>query len=167
MSKQQFWLFRFLTSLIFIYAGIKHLTTPGGIFKRIASSSIYGFIQNDALFMSAIYLSGELMVAAGLALLTGYKTKSAAWILLAMIIPITLTTQLENLNDLGPFFKNVAIMGSLLLITNRKSNKNEKNNIDINDHVNRASVLLSNENGTEERQSAVHASANRAYKPGT
>lgn len=162
MSKQQFWLFRSLTSLIFIYAGTKHLTTPGGIFKRIASSTIYGFIQNDALFITAIYLSGALMVAAGLALLIGYKTKSAAWILLAMIIPITLTTQLENLNDLGPFFKNVAIMGSLLLITKRKSN-HEKNNSDINNHADRASVLLSGKSSTEERQSAIHASTDRAY----
>lgn len=126
MTKQQEWLFRSLTSLIFIYGGIKHLSHPDGIFKRIASSTVYSYLQYDEVFKAAILLSGLLMVVGGLALMLGYKSRSAAMLLLSILIPITLTTQLENLNDLGPFFKNVAIAGSLLLIIKYKKNENKK-----------------------------------------
>lgn len=130
MTKQHFQLFRSLTSLIFIYGGMKHLTHPQGVFKRIASSTIYELIQNEWLFRTAILFSGAVMMMAGISLLVGYKSRSAAWLLLATLVPITLSTQLENLNDLGPFFKNVAITGSLLFIINRK--KHETKNGPVN-----------------------------------
>ncbi len=126
MTKQQEWLFRSLTSLIFIYGGVKHLSHPDGIFKRIASRTVYSYLQYGEAFKAAILLSGILMIIGGFALMLGYKTRSAAILLLSILIPITLTTQLENLNDLGPFFKNVAITGSLLLITKYKKNENKK-----------------------------------------
>jgi putative oxidoreductase len=126
MTKQQEWLFRSLTSLIFIYGGIKHLSHPDGIFKRIATSTVYLYLQYGEVFKAAILLSGLMMVVGGLALMLGYKSRSAAMLLLSILIPITLTTQLENLNDLGPFFKNVAISGSLLLIIKYKKNENKK-----------------------------------------
>ena len=127
MTKQQYGLFRSLTSLIFIYAGIKHLIHPQGIFKRVSASYVYELLQNEWLFRMCILLSGAVMIIAGIALLLGYKTKIAAWLLLAILVPITLSTQLENLNDLGPFFKNVAIAGSLLFIINRKKYETDFN----------------------------------------
>lgn len=66
------------------------------------------------------------MVIAGILLAAGFKQKWAASLLLLMLIPITLIVQLENLNDLGPFFKNVAIAGSLLFIINYKKHEVEK-----------------------------------------
>jgi putative oxidoreductase len=151
MTKQHFQLFRSFTSLIFIYAGIKHLTNPQGIFKRLSSSTIYELIQNEWLFRNAILFSGAVMVMAGMALLIGYKSRSAAWLLLATLIPITLSTQLENLNDLGPFFKNVAIAGSLLLIINRKKHE-IKNDLSDNSHaVHQPSVLHAEIISTEKR----------------
>ena len=66
------------------------------------------------------------MVIAGVVLLAGIKQKIAAILLLFILISITLTVQLENLNDLGPFFKNVAIAGSLLFIINYKSNESKE-----------------------------------------
>ena len=65
------------------------------------------------------------MFTGGIALLAGYKNRLAAMVLLIMLIPITLTVQLDNFSDLGPFFKNVAIAGSLLFIINYKSNEHE------------------------------------------
>lgn len=65
------------------------------------------------------------MFIGGVALLLGYKNKTAAIILLVMLIPITLSVQLDKLSDLGPFFKNVAIAGSLLFIINSKSNEDQ------------------------------------------
>jgi putative oxidoreductase len=151
MTKQHFQLFRSFTSLIFIYAGIKHLTHPQGVFKRIASSTIYGLIQNEWLFRTAILFSGAVMVVAGIALLVGYKSRSAAMLLLAMLIPITFSTQLEDLNDLGPFFKNVAITGSLLFIINRKKYETKNDHSDNGNAVYQPAVLRSENLSTEKR----------------
>lgn len=151
MTKQHFQLFRSFTSLIFIYAGIKHLTHPQGVFKRVSSSTIYELIQNEWLFRSTILFSGAVMVVAGMALLIGYKSRSASWLLLAMLIPITLSTQLENLNDLGPFFKNVAITGSLLLIINRKKYE-IKNDLPDGSNAVRQPIVLHTENSYTEKR---------------
>ena len=151
MAKQQFQMLRSFTSLIFIYAGIRHLTHPHGIFKRVASSTIYELIQNEWLFRAAILLAGIVMVLAGIALLVGYKSRSAAWLLLATLVPITLSTQLENLNDLGPFFKNVAITGSLLFIINRKKYETKNDNSDNVHAVHQPAVLRTESAYTEKR----------------
>jgi putative oxidoreductase len=89
-----------------------------------------------------ILFSGAVMVMAGMALLIGYKSRVAAWLLLAMLIPITISTQLENLNDLGPFFKNVAITGSLLLIINRKKYETKNDHTDNSNAVHQSAVLF-------------------------
>ena len=126
MTTPSFLLFRFLTSLIFFYAGIKHLTRPEGILKRVANSATYAYINQPYLFKAAIFISGIVMITGAMMLIAGYKKRVAAMVLLAILITITLTTQLEDLNDLGPFFKNIAIMGSLLLIVNTKNKRTVK-----------------------------------------
>src|SRR5688500_11346302 len=123
MTTPSFLLFRFLTSLIFFYAGIKHLTRPEGILKRVANSATYAYINQPYLFKAAIFISGIVMITGAMMLIAGYKKRVAAMVLLAILITITLTTQLEDLNDLGPFFKNIAIMGSLLFIINTKNKR--------------------------------------------
>ena len=67
-------------------------------------------IPNELL----VILSGITMLVAGSAFLIGFKTRWAAVILLAVLIPITITIQVGQANTLGPLFKNVAIMGGLL-----------------------------------------------------
>lgn len=120
---RSFVFFRALTSSIFIYAGMNHLLQPGKILGKISKSGAYELLNSPAFFSASILLSGIAMVAAGLLLLAGIKQKLAAITLLLILVPITLTVQLDNLHDLGPFFKNVAIAGSLLLIINNKSNE--------------------------------------------
>lgn len=61
-------------------------------------------------------LSGFVMMVAAILLLLGKFQKITSAVLLLILIGITLTIQLEDLNDLGPFFKNVAIAGSLLFL---------------------------------------------------
>lgn len=141
MTQQHFQLFRSFTSFIFIYAGIKHLMHTEGILKRVAASTFYQQMPYEGLFRSAILLSGVVLMVAGLALFIGYKSKVAAWLLLAILVPITLTTQLENLNDLGPFFKNVAIAGSLIFIINRKKYENTKHSSDSIDVLHQHSIV--------------------------
>lgn len=116
--------FRILTSLIFLYAGIGHLLNPGKILGRLTKSRVYHLLPNEELFQLLVVASGLIMVTGALFLVFNYRVKMAAMALLLMLIPITLSVQLENLNDLGPFFKNVAISGSLILLF--KSKQHEK-----------------------------------------
>ena len=121
MKKDPLIILRIFTSLLFIYASLNHFFNYDKIFGKISKTTVYQFIQNESLFQASIILSGLIMLIGGLAMLAGYKNKLAATVLLIMLIPITLTIQLDNLNDLGPFFKNVAIAGSLLFIINYNS----------------------------------------------
>ena len=123
MRKDPFNVLRVFTSLIFIYASTNHFFQQDKIFSKITKTAAYQFIQNETLFRASILLSGIVMLIGGIALLVGYKNKVAATVLLIMLIPITLTVQLDNFSDLGPFFKNVAIAGSLLFIINYKPNE--------------------------------------------
>lgn len=123
MTKKSFVLFRALTSSIFIYAGTNHLLHAEKVLNKVAKSRAFEMLNIPNLFSAAIHVSGIAMVIAGILLLVGLKSRIAAMLLLLILIPITLTVQLENLNDLGPFFKNVAIAGSLLFIINYKPNE--------------------------------------------
>ena len=125
MSGKNFVLFRVLTSSIFIYAGANHLFQPGKILNKVAKSRAFEMLDSPALFSASIQFSGIAMVIAGAFLALGFKQRIAAFILLLILTLITLSVQLENLADLGPFFKNVAIAGSLLFIINFKSNESK------------------------------------------
>lgn len=76
------------------------------------------------------------MLVGGIALSAGYQNKLAAIVLLIMLIPLTLTVHLENFSDPGPFFKNVAIAGSLLFIINYKSNELKASVVSSNNPIN-------------------------------
>lgn len=125
MSMKNFVLFRALTSSIFIYAGTNHLFQHEKILTKVSKSRAFEMLDNPAIFSTSIQLSGVAMIIAGILLALGFKQKLAALVLLLILIPITLTVQLENLADLGPFFKNVAIAGSLLFIINHQSNESK------------------------------------------
>ncbi len=116
-------LFRLMTSLIFLYAGIGHLFNGDKILARLSKSSLYGIIDNAAIFTTSILLTGLIMIAGAIMLIANYKVKYAAIALLLVLIPITISVQLDNLKDLGPFFKNVAISGSLLLLVKSKQHE--------------------------------------------
>jgi putative oxidoreductase len=123
MRKSSFTILRVFTSLIFIYAGTNHFFQYGKIFGKISKTAVFQFMQSERLFQFSILLSGFAMLIGGMALLAGYRIKFAATVLLVMLVPITLTVQLDNLGDLGPFFKNVAIAGSLLFIIKYESDE--------------------------------------------
>ena len=136
MRKDPLTILRVFTSLIFIYASTNHFFQHEKIFGKISKTAAYQLIQNESFFQVSILLSGIAMLIGGIALLAGYKKKIAAIVLLVMLIPITLTVQLDNLSDLGPFFKNVAIAGSLLFIINYKSNEIETSVVSSNNPIN-------------------------------
>ena len=123
MTKNLYLSFRVLTSFIFLTAGIGHVLNPGKVLNRLSKSTIYDWIPIPNLFFAVVFASGIIMIAGGLCLIANFKVKLAAFALLLVLIPITISVQLENLNDLGPFFKNVAISGSLIVLIKLKKNE--------------------------------------------
>jgi putative oxidoreductase len=117
---------RVMLSLIFIIASINHFFSPEKIVARIAQAK-FGAIGNILGSPEiAVFASGIGMVIAGIALMFGFKTRYAAIILIAILIPITLTIQLGQVSTLGPLFKNVAIMGGLIFFAFNHSFKTKQ-----------------------------------------
>lgn len=105
---------RIFLSGIFIVAGFNHLFNIEKVAARLASANFIELITAVVDTKWLIILSGIVMILAGISFLLGLKTKWAALILIAVLIPITLTIQVGQLETLGPLFKNIAILGGLL-----------------------------------------------------
>ena len=123
ISRRSIQLLRILVSCIFLVAGFNHLLNIEKTAQRIEQANFKGI----ALFFGEpewlIILSGIVMLVAGFLFLIGYRTKWAAIVLMAVLIPITLTTQVGQITTLGPLFKNIAIFGGLLFfVLNDTSN---------------------------------------------
>ena len=108
---------RIMLSLIFIIASTNHFFNTEKTVSRIENSSMgfIGYILGTP--ETAVILSGIIMLVAGISLLLGFKTRIAATVLIAVLIPITLTVQVGQITTLGPLFKNVAILGGLLFFS--------------------------------------------------
>ncbi|MGD9558842.1 MAG: DoxX family protein [Mangrovibacterium sp.] len=115
VNKLSVTLLRALTSGIFIIAGISgHLINPQRAAARIEQAVFkdFAYFFGDPVWL--VIITGVMMTLAGISFLIGFKTKWAAIVLLAVLVPITVTMQIGQMNTLGPLFKNVAITGSLL-----------------------------------------------------
>tara|TARA_R110002049_G_scaffold297289_1_gene486144 strand:+ start:631 stop:1032 length:402 start_codon:yes stop_codon:yes gene_type:complete len=108
---------RMMLSLIFIIASISHLFNIEKTVGRIENSSMPFMANLLGTPEISVILSGIAMLIAGVSLLVGFKTKIASIVLIAVLIPITLTIQVGQITTLGPLFKNVAILGGLLFFT--------------------------------------------------
>lgn len=110
-------LLRIMLSLIFIVASTSHFFKLELTVNRIEAAKL-GFIANILGTPEiAVILSGMAMLVAGVSLLIGFKTRISAIILMAVLIPITLTIQVGQSATLGPLFKNIAILGGLIFFT--------------------------------------------------
>jgi putative oxidoreductase len=105
--------FRTLFSLIFLVAGIGHLVAPAKIAARLESAPFGYLATSMASAETLVLLAGVALVAGGTGLLAGAKTRLSALLLIAVLVPITLTVQVGS-GDLGPLFKNVALLGGLI-----------------------------------------------------
>lgn len=114
VSRRSIGLLRVCVSGIFLVAGTNHLLHIEKTVHRIERASFKGlaYFFGDPEWL--VILSGIVMLTAGFLFLMGYKTKWAALILMAVLIPITLTVQVGQMTTLGPLFKNIAILGGLL-----------------------------------------------------
>lgn len=108
---------RVLLSFIFIVASTSHLLNTKKTVNRIESQGM-DWVKNLLIYPEfAVILSGIVMLVCGISLFFGYHTKLAAAILIAVLIPITITIQIGQIATLGPLFKNVAILGGLLFFS--------------------------------------------------
>lgn len=114
VSKRSVQLLRILVSGIFLLAGFNHLVEIEKTVKRIEMAEFKGFAYFFGNLELLVILSGVTMLIAGISFLIGFKTRWAAIILLLVLIPITITIQIGQVNSLGPLFKNIAIAGGLL-----------------------------------------------------
>ena len=106
---------RILLSAIFIFSGI----------GKIAAFSMYTGYAGAHLPMPAVAIGVAIAVEVlgGLAILSGFQTKLASWIIFLYLIPTSLVFHnfwtmdgMARMDNQAHFFKNVAIMGGLLIL---------------------------------------------------
>lgn len=114
VTQRSVMLFRMMLSGIFLVAGFNHLINVKATVAKLDQASFKGMAYVFGNPEYLIIISGIVMLVAGIGLLAGFKTRWAAAILALVLIPITITVQVGQLNSLGPLFKNIAIMGGLL-----------------------------------------------------
>jgi len=107
---------RILISPVFILSGIT---------KVFAFSMMRGYVVAAHLPLPSLSLAcaAVIEIVGGLAVLTGFHTRLAAWILFLFLIPTTLLFHLipalHNVDPVANMFnveKNLAIMGGLLIL---------------------------------------------------
>ncbi|HRE61085.1 MAG TPA: DoxX family protein [Micropepsaceae bacterium] len=108
-------LFRVLTSLIFIIGGLGHFGAHQEMLDRIAESPWAAEVNMIGDPSWLLWLSGGAFVVAGLTLAVGWMTRASAIILFVTLVPITFAIHIAP-GHTGPLFKNVAILGALILI---------------------------------------------------
>ncbi|MEO0519765.1 MAG: DoxX family protein [Cyanobacteria bacterium P01_A01_bin.116] len=98
---------RICLALIFLNAGVKHLTGFPSFVETIASKGLPG-ASVLAVATVAFLLLGSL------SLLLGYKTKIGALLLILFLVPTSLLFH-PPATDLTGFLKNLALIGGLLM----------------------------------------------------
>lgn len=114
VSRRSVQIFRMMLSGIFLVASSSHLLKVEKTLQRIDQASFKGIAYFFGEPRVMVIASGIAMLLAGISLLIGFRTRWAAVVLLAVLIPITLTIQVGQVTTLGPLFKNIAIMGGLV-----------------------------------------------------
>ena len=107
---------RLLISQIFLFSGVT---------KIAMYSHIVGFAAAKGIPMPgiAIALAAATEILGGLAILVGFQTRAAAWLLFLYLIPATLIfhnfwalSGAEHQEQFMNFIKNLTIMGGLLIL---------------------------------------------------
>ena len=107
---------RILISPIFILAGIN---------KLMNFSMMAGYVSSAHLPLPKVSLAiaAAIEILGGLAILTGFHTKFAAWIVFLFLIPTTILFHtlpaiqgVDQMNNVVNTQKNLAIMGGLLIL---------------------------------------------------
>ncbi len=105
--------FRVLLSGIFCVAGFAHLFHPEKIVPRLEAAPFARLALAFGPAPLLVFVTGLVLAAGGVALLLGLRTRLSALVLMAVLIPITITVQLSPAH-IGPLFKNIGLFGGLL-----------------------------------------------------
>ncbi|MBX9643714.1 MAG: DoxX family protein [Novosphingobium sp.] len=105
--------FRIATSLIFIVGGIGHFGAHGDMLQRMEESPWHDMVNMIGNPSWLLWLSGVVFVIFGFMLAIGFLTRISALLILVTLIPVTIAIHIAP-GHMGPFFKNIAIMGALL-----------------------------------------------------
>jgi len=126
VNQRSIQIFRVMLSGIFLVACLNHLFNIEKTLQKLDQARFkeIAYFFGDPTLM--IILSGIAMLLAGLSLMAGFKTKWAAIVLAACLIPITITVQVGQMTSLGPLFKNIAIFGGLLFFILNDFNNAQK-----------------------------------------
>lgn len=130
VSRNSITVLRIMLSGIFLVAGINHVAVPEGVAKRLTASVMYEFFPTFIDPKALVIAVGIGLLIGGLLLLANRFTRYAAMLLLALLVPITVSVQLQGLETIGPLFKNVAIAGVLLFFIKNQFNDNRQINYD-------------------------------------
>ncbi|MAY21138.1 MAG: hypothetical protein CL955_11020 [Erythrobacteraceae bacterium] len=109
-------IFRIATSLIFIIGGLGHFGRHQMMLDRMADSPWRDTVNAIGDPSLLLWLSGAAFVVFGIALALGFMTRLSALVILLTLLPITFFTHIAP-GHTGPLFKNIAIMGALILLT--------------------------------------------------
>jgi putative oxidoreductase len=109
--------FRVLTSLIFIIGGLGHFRQHEMMLAWMEDSpwrSVARVIGDPSVLL---WLSVAAFVAACVTLALGFLTRASALVLFLTLVPVTIAIHVvPDPEHVGPLFKNVAILGALVLI---------------------------------------------------
>ncbi|MCO4755261.1 MAG: DoxX family membrane protein [Bacteriovoracaceae bacterium] len=118
-------IFRTCLSSIFLVAGIGHVLSPDKLVARLVLSPGWPLLAPFFDPKLLIVLTGIVLLVGGLGLLFNFRPKQSAFVLIGVLIPITLTVQVGSSATLGPLFKNIAILGGLVLVAFQKERMEE------------------------------------------
>lgn len=106
--------FRVLFTAIFVVAGLGHLLRPAAMVERLLAAPLAPLATAVAPAPVLIALTGVVLLLGGTALLLGFWTRGAALALIVVLVPITVVVDLGDPQQIGPLFKNVALLGGLI-----------------------------------------------------
>jgi len=107
---------RILFVSLFILSGVSHLFGSG-----VDYASAAGIPAAHVL----VPVGGLLALLGGLSVALGYKARSGAWLLIVFLLPVTfsmhafwtVTDPMMGQMQMAMFMKNIALMGTALMIT--------------------------------------------------
>ena len=96
---------------IFLISGTKHILN----FEETQAFMRANSIPGTKLLLGTACL---FLILGGLSVLTGFKTKTGALLLIIFLIPVTLVFHINfaDIDQVLQFFKNVGLIGGLLLL---------------------------------------------------
>jgi putative oxidoreductase len=107
---------RILLSMVFLLSGLQKV----GMYSMMVG---YAAAMGLPMAKISIGVAAAIEILGGLAILTGFQTKLASWILFLFLIPTTLLfhnfwamSGMEKMDNTAHFLKNLAIMGGLLIL---------------------------------------------------